>query len=108
LPGDAKRSFEVQSRSIAVRRCFHVVGPTCGRTLSAGQTDSAKSGGWLYQGGSSKDRPADLGFYMGYRICAAYHAASAYKRKAIHAMLNIEDFGGFLTESGYMRDDINL
>jgi hypothetical protein len=65
-------------------------------------------GNWLYQGANSKDRPADLGYYLGYRICAAYYAASTDKRKAIHAMLNIEDFDRFLAESGYMRDEANL
>ena len=28
---------------------------------------------WLYQGNQAKDRPADLGYYMGYKITESYY-----------------------------------
>jgi uncharacterized protein YjaZ len=57
-------------------------------------------GGWLYGGNATKDRPADLGYWMGYRICAAYYAKASSKRQAIADMLNITDFDAFLEQSG--------
>jgi len=59
---------------------------------------------WLYNGGSitsSTDRPADLGYYVGYRITAAYYAKQPDKRKALLGILRITDFDQFLAESGY-------
>jgi hypothetical protein len=56
--------------------------------------------GWLYGGSDAGDRPADLGYWMGYRIAAAYYAGAVDKRQAIHDILNITDFAGFLERSG--------
>lgn len=56
---------------------------------------------WLYQGDKAKDRPADLGYYMGYKICQAYYQKSADKKKAIKEILTIKDFSTFLKSSGY-------
>lgn len=56
--------------------------------------------GWLYDGNDATDRPADLGYWMGYRIAAAYYARAADKRQAIHDILNITDFDVFLEQSG--------
>src|SRR5258706_5686208 len=28
---------------------------------------------WLFQGDRSKDRPADLGYYIGFKICESYY-----------------------------------
>lgn len=57
----------------------------------------------LYQGDDIKDRPADLGYYMGYRICQAYYARAADKRKALRDILTVTDFPAFLAESQYPR-----
>ena len=56
---------------------------------------------WLYQGDKSKDRPADLGYYIGYRISQAYYEHSTDKKKAIHDILTAHDFPAFLQESHY-------
>jgi hypothetical protein len=56
---------------------------------------------WLYQGDKSKDRPADLGYYMGYKICEAYYQQAADKKQAIKDILEIKDFNQFLTTSRY-------
>ncbi|WP_353718881.1 DUF2268 domain-containing putative Zn-dependent protease [Dyadobacter sp. 676] len=45
------------------------------------------------------DRPADLGYWVGYQICKAYFDRAADKKKAVHDMLNIKDYKAFLTES---------
>lgn len=57
---------------------------------------------WLYQGNrAGPDRPADLGYYMGYRITQAYYERAPDKTKAIAEILSIQDYDAFLTASGY-------
>jgi hypothetical protein len=56
---------------------------------------------WLFQGDQSKDRPADLGYYMGYKICEAFYNRTADKREAVRRILRINDAEAFLRESGY-------
>jgi uncharacterized protein YjaZ len=56
---------------------------------------------WLYNGGSAKDRPADLGYYMGYKICESYYKNAKDKRLAIKEILAIKDFDKFLQDSRY-------
>jgi Predicted Zn-dependent protease (DUF2268) len=61
-------------------------------------TDASR---WLYQGDKSKDRPADLGYYMGYKICEAFYRHAADKSEAVRRILHITDAEAFLKESGY-------
>ncbi|MGH9769206.1 MAG: DUF2268 domain-containing putative Zn-dependent protease, partial [Blastocatellia bacterium] len=56
---------------------------------------------WLYNGSSVKDRPADLGYYMGYRIAESYYNQAKDKKQAIKDILSIKDFEQFLQASGY-------
>jgi uncharacterized protein YjaZ len=56
---------------------------------------------WLYQGDRSKDRPADLGYFVGARICGSYYQHAADKRQAIRDIFRMEDPAGFLVHSGY-------
>src|SRR5262249_55930565 len=63
--------------------------------------DGTDMSNWLYQGESSKDRPADLGYYMGYKICEAYYRSAKDKKQAIKDILEIKDFGRFLKDSEY-------
>lgn len=56
---------------------------------------------WMFQGDRAKDRPADLGYYIGYRICEAFYRRAADKREAVRRILQITDPEGFLKESGY-------
>jgi hypothetical protein len=60
-----------------------------------------KTGNWLYQGDSAKGRPADLGYYVGYRICEAYYRAAKDKKQAVKDILEIKDFNQFLQDSRY-------
>ncbi|MBC7868061.1 MAG: hypothetical protein H7X88_11065, partial [Gloeobacteraceae cyanobacterium ES-bin-316] len=61
-------------------------------------TDYSK---WLYNGGSVKDGPADMGYYVGYKICAAYYARARDKKKALREILTIKNYDSFLEKSGY-------
>ncbi len=56
---------------------------------------------WLYNGNKVKDRPADLGYYMGYKIAEAYYKNATDKNQAVRDILEIEDFDAFLASSKY-------
>ena len=56
---------------------------------------------WLYQGDKAKDKPADLGYYIGYKIVESYYNKAKDKKQAIKDILEIKDFNVFLTASGY-------
>lgn len=56
---------------------------------------------WLYQGERAKDGPADLGYYMGYKIVESYYKKAADKDQAIREILTIKDFKAFFEKSGY-------
>jgi hypothetical protein len=57
-------------------------------------------GGWMY-GGQPEGRPADIGYFFGYRIAEAYYNQADDKKKAIRDILLIDDFNEFLAASGY-------
>ena len=57
--------------------------------------------GWMYEGERDDGRPADLGYWMGYRIARAYHERAADKTAALREMLRIRDARAFLAASGY-------
>lgn len=63
--------------------------------------DGGKISNWLYNASSVKNRPADLGYYMGYKITEAYYRQTNVKRQAIRDILTIKDFKKFLKDSGY-------
>jgi hypothetical protein len=69
-------------------------------TPRMGGTDYA---GFLY-GGQAEGRPADLGYFIGYRIGEAYlakHGAGGREAQAIAALLEHGDAGKVLAASGY-------
>ena len=47
------------------------------------------------------DRPADLGYYIGYKIAEAYYKNAADKKQAVKDILEIKDFNEFLKASKY-------
>ena len=55
---------------------------------------------WLYNASSVKEKPADLGYYVGYMITRAYYRNAKDKRKAVHDILNIQDARAFYEASG--------
>ncbi len=59
-----------------------------------------ETAGWLY-GGAPEGRPADLGYFFGYRIAQAYYAVSNDKTRALQDILTGTDFPGLLAASGY-------
>ena len=57
--------------------------------------------GWVYDTAPGDGRPADLGYFVGYRIAQCHYAKAADPRESLRAMFMIEDFDAFLDASGY-------
>ena len=55
---------------------------------------------WLY-GGVVANRPADLGYFFGYRIAQSYYDRADDKATAVREILRVTDITSFLTKSGY-------
>lgn len=62
---------------------------------------------WMYNGDTSKDRPADLGYYIGYKIVQTYYENAPDKKKAIAEIIEMDDPVMFLHRSGYDRKKKN-
>lgn len=59
---------------------------------------------WLYQGNRAKEgQPADLGYYVGYKISEAYFAQANDKKKALKDILHIKNYKKLLKKSGYLE-----
>jgi hypothetical protein len=56
---------------------------------------------WLYNYGQVKDRPADLGYYLGYKIAESYYKNAKDKKQAIIDIIEMKDPLSFLVKSGY-------
>jgi hypothetical protein len=60
---------------------------------------------WLYNGDQVRDRPADLGYFMGYAICRAYYQQAKNKRQAVADIIELRHDKTapheFLAKSGY-------
>jgi hypothetical protein len=60
------------------------------------------TGNWLYNGMAvTGEKPADLGYYIGYKICEAYYNKTLDKGQAVKDILTIKDYKQFLEKSGY-------
>jgi len=62
--------------------------------------DKTEYNDWLYGTSKKDDRPNDLGYWMGYRITAAYYKKATDKKQAIDDILNVKDYHDFLKKSG--------
>jgi hypothetical protein len=56
---------------------------------------------WLGQGDRSVGRPADLGYYVGYKICEAFYQRATVKTGAVRTIIEMADAEAFLRESRY-------
>ena len=70
------------------------------RDFQAGM-DKPDFSNWFYNAATAKDRPADLGYHVGYIISRAYYERAKDKRQAVRDILNIQDFRQFHQTSGY-------
>jgi hypothetical protein len=67
------------------------------------EMDGTDSSNWLYQGDKAKKRPADLGYYIGYKIVESYYKNAGDKNQAVKDILEIKDFQKFLADSRYEK-----
>ncbi|OQP52835.1 hypothetical protein A4H97_24370 [Niastella yeongjuensis] len=66
------------------------------------QMDGTQYSDWLYNGQNTPPGvPADLGYYIGFKICEAYYNKAADKKQAVQDILTIQDFKKFFELSGY-------
>lgn len=57
---------------------------------------------WLYQGTNTKNgEPADLGYFVGYKICESYYNKAKNKQKALKDILVIKNYKKLYKKSGY-------
>lgn len=56
---------------------------------------------WLYNYNTVKDKPADLGYYMGYKIAQEYYKNAADKKQAVTDIIEMTDPIKFLQLSKY-------
>ncbi|MEM6803685.1 MAG: DUF2268 domain-containing putative Zn-dependent protease [Bacteroidota bacterium] len=57
---------------------------------------------WMYQGNNTPEGvPADLGYFMGYKISQAYYEQAEDKEQALRDILRIKNYKRFLKKSGY-------
>jgi hypothetical protein len=59
---------------------------------------------WLYSGNNTQYGVADLGYFMGYKICEAYYDKADDKTEAINTILKTNRYKKLLRKSGYMDD----
>jgi len=61
-----------------------------------------KTNNWLYQGTNTKNGvPADLGYFLGYKICESYYNKAKDKQKALEEILIIKNYKKLFKKSGY-------
>jgi hypothetical protein len=59
------------------------------------------SDSWLYNSSTVKDKPADLGYYVGYKIAQEYYNNASNKKQAIIDIIEMTDAIRFLELSKY-------
>jgi uncharacterized protein YjaZ len=58
-------------------------------------------GSWLYNGSTVKNKPADLGYFIGYSIVKEYYKNAPDKQNAVIDIIGISDPMQFLLASKY-------
>ena len=58
---------------------------------------------WLFNGQNSIGRPADLGYYIGYKIAEEYYKNSLDKKKAVLKLLDRKNYLSIFRKSEYIK-----
>jgi hypothetical protein len=64
-------------------------------------------GNWLYNGSRTKNKPPDLGYYIGYKIVESYYNDAKDKKRAIVDIIEMDDPINFLQFSKYDQKSKN-
>ncbi|MGB3798346.1 MAG: DUF2268 domain-containing putative Zn-dependent protease, partial [Lewinella sp.] len=59
-------------------------------------------GNWIYQGNRAADRPADLGYYIGYQIARMYYEKTENNGRALKDLLKVKRYESIFARSGFM------
>ena len=62
--------------------------------------DAAKQTRWFYNA-PTEERPKDLGYFLGYRMCLAYYNQAKNKKQAIKEIITETNYSLFLKRSRY-------
>jgi Predicted Zn-dependent protease (DUF2268)/A/B hydrolase-like, N-terminal domain len=65
------------------------------------EMDGKDTSHWLYGKSGGKDRPVDLGYWMGFKISEAYYNNASDKKQAVRDMLMVLNCKAFLKNSHY-------
>lgn len=68
-------------------------------TAFAADVDKTDLSAWLDNG--TADKPGDLGYWVGYRICKAYYQHAPDKQRAVAEIIQMTDPKAFLARSGW-------
>jgi uncharacterized protein YjaZ len=60
-------------------------------------------GAWMFYRPAKREWPANLGYFMGYRIAQAFYERHPDKREALRAILGVTDYEQFLHDSRYFE-----
>ena len=101
IEGAAEFTAELISGEIS---SYQFVGTMKGRekeieTAFVSDEDKTDLTKWLYNG--TREKPGDLGYWVGYRIVKSYYQHSADKRQAFREILEMTDPKTFLAKSGW-------
>jgi hypothetical protein len=73
------------------------------RAFRRGMATREDSGHWLYNYGTANNHgAADLGYFVGFRICEAFYNRASDKRRAIRELIVLRDPAEVLRRSGYV------
>jgi hypothetical protein len=61
----------------------------------------ARGSAWFYNHPGTAERPADLGYWIGYRIAKAYYRHAKDKRQALRDIIELRDSKALLENSGW-------
>lgn len=104
LEGGAEFIGELISGSVAYK---HLAPAVKGRereieTAFLGDLDKAAMGSaWLYNHPGTAEQPADLGYWIGYRITKAYYRKASDKKAALRDIIELRDPKALLAGSGW-------
>lgn len=98
-----EKALEGAARTGAERQAYGLANESALWREFKSDVDSRRSKTeWLYvQRMSIPGRPADMGYWIGKRICEAYYAKAGDKRAAMRTLLELRDPEAILAESGY-------
>jgi hypothetical protein len=101
MEGAAELTAELIAGKVAY---WHLAAKTAGlekdiETAFVVDQDKSDLSSWLYN--TTPEKPGDLGYWVGYRICKTHYQRASDKRQALRDILEMTDPKAFLSKSGW-------